>query len=677
VRNALALVSGIFAVMLVAAPVAEAFRIEPAPATDASGATLPRNGTIEEMLPAGESPHGLAIVIGVANYDHVPTLVTPVNDANQIADVLLGRGLHIIKVLDPVRADFVRALDRAEELSEKYDRILFYYSGHGMSIREKSFIIFRDAPSDIQRIGSSLYETNAAIDFLQATFRTRLMVFDACSNNPFDRERVRSDDDLGTNSPPEERVISEARAARTSDRNVSRLGTQRSSQAQKSTVTRGIGTAVSPAADSLIVLSSLPGTLAQDVSTRRPEHSPLAAAVLDEFDAGERNVTTFYRQVRRRVLQDTNSRQVPFIQDTLVSDIEPDLRTGGESGQEGTDTGPGGSMMTLDGSLRSALPTLPRQLPRAAALKALNLDPDVTDGLNFIQLAQLRTRIWIENNIVSTFDEPYRNSAAILIGVTSYEGAGRNTGFRDLPGSNALLDALRDELVRLGFPPRNIVTLREEQATRKAIVETLARFHGGGGKPVDRLFVYFAGHGDHVEGFPTGGGQDPIGYVVPYDFDRDQAILSGIPMDELRRNVFRYITARQVLLMIDACSSGLAIPRSMGAPDLEKAVRWRALRERTAAPYRAIFVASTGAAEAYAKTEGIFSQALLLGLRGAADLNRDHVIVPLELQQFIDERVRNRANALGVSQTPEFYDEGEGRMVFLPTADSDAPAGRR
>ncbi len=73
-----------------------------------------------------------ALVVGINDYAHLPKLVTAVNDASAMHDVLRNRyGFDSTLLLNPKRYDLIRALDRMRAELTENDNLLIYYAGHG------------------------------------------------------------------------------------------------------------------------------------------------------------------------------------------------------------------------------------------------------------------------------------------------------------------------------------------------------------------------------------------------------------------------------------------------------------------------------------------------------------------------------------------------------------------
>jgi uncharacterized caspase-like protein len=74
----------------------------------------------------------VALVIGMAAYQHVEPLDNTVNDARLIADTLTGIGFDVTLVTDAGYQDLRAAMDSFAFRSETADLALIYFAGHGI-----------------------------------------------------------------------------------------------------------------------------------------------------------------------------------------------------------------------------------------------------------------------------------------------------------------------------------------------------------------------------------------------------------------------------------------------------------------------------------------------------------------------------------------------------------------
>jgi hypothetical protein len=242
---------------------------------------------------------------------------------------------------------------------------------------------------------------------------------------------------------------------------------------------------------------------------------------------------------------------------------------------------------------------------------------------------------------------PYAGSWALVIGINAYQNAMRlNYAVADAQAVAAALPAL-------GFPAANTRVLLDGDATKARIETVLYREFAGIG-PDDRLFVYFAGHG---ETHPIRGGEE--GYLLPVDADPRSLPLTAIAMDDVKR-IAQRLRARHTFFAMDACFSGFALARDAGAPKgtsdeyLDAALREPAVQVLTAGRKGERSIEEGG--------HGLFTRRLLDGLRGLADTEGRGRLTVAELAAWIEPRVVRDSNG---RMTPQYGRlDGEGQFLF-------------
>jgi Putative metallopeptidase/Caspase domain len=282
---------------------------------------------------------------------------------------------------------------------------------------------------------------------------------------------------------------------------------------------------------------------------------------------------------------------------------------------------------------------------------------------NVVQTLRL---LW-ELNQLQAFLDPYPTSYAILVAIDDYDRTkdrrwGGPTGFRKLTGMVDRAKELKEVLIRRGFPADNIKTLYDEQATKDDIEKALYEFWEGG-KSAKRLFFYFGGHGAN---------QDGRGYLVTYNFDRARPTQSGFLMSDIVGRHFANIEAHHVLFAIDSCFSGLAVPGTLSGETDERTrkelSRLANIRAAVVPKARNLLVAGTGKQEALWENGGVFTRALVDGLNGDADLDKNKIILFDELAYHIKTRVIEKTAETGFDQVPSIFNAdaiGNGRTLFL------------
>jgi len=194
--------------------------------------------------------------------------------------------------------------------------------------------------------------------------------------------------------------------------------------------------------------------------------------------------------------------------------------------------------------------------------------------------------------------------------------------------------------------------------------------------PDDRLLVYFAGHG-----VPREEGGRHRGYLALIN-----APASGVsPGDAIAMDDFvawtRRISAKHLLVLLDACFSGLAVrgfdiklevrsggsePPPPSQPDPGKLYRL------SMQPGRYLLMAGNETQQAIASstwTGGLFTHGVLQGLGGLADTQRDGFVTTRELYPWLRDYVEAQAASAGKTLTPLIKDLGidgtsQGEFVF-------------
>ncbi|MBN2286674.1 MAG: caspase family protein [Tissierellales bacterium] len=268
---------------------------------------------------------------------------------------------------------------------------------------------------------------------------------------------------------------------------------------------------------------------------------------------------------------------------------------------------------------------------------------------------------WNENNKLKIFSEPYEESHAILIAIDDYR---KETGFDALGQMVNQAKKLEKTLQGLGFPSENIQTFYNEDATSENIKNALQMYWEGEiFSSIDRLFLYFGGHGEL---------RDDIGYLVTFDFDPTKPSSTSVVMEDLINVYARDCDVHHMLIVLDACYSGITVlGEHPGEEELREFRKYSLIKSDTEPIGRNLLVAATEKQEALynKKYGGVFTQALIDGFEGDADMNDDKIIQFEELGLYVRNEVIGRANGEGKKQEPQYYIYnrfGEGRMVFLP-----------
>ena len=219
----------------------------------------------------------IALVIGNSNYQTAPRLANPGNDAQSMSQLLNQAGFEVTQATDLTRKDMVRVVqDFTAKVAERGPGTvaMVYYAGHGVQVEGENYLLPVDAkissPYDLDGNSLRLVDLMGTLDSISS--RMRIVVLDACRNNPF----------------PE---VNDA----------------------------GRGLAIVDAPNGSIVgYSTAPGMEAQDGDGN---HSPYTSAFLNNARKPNLPIEQLFKQVRLEVNNATRGRQTPWESSSLTSDF--------------------------------------------------------------------------------------------------------------------------------------------------------------------------------------------------------------------------------------------------------------------------------------------------------------------------------------------------------------------
>ncbi len=197
------------------------------------------------------------------------------------------------------------------------------------------------------------------------------------------------------------------------------------------------------------------------------------------------------------------------------------------------------------------------------------------------------------------------------------------------------------------FPSDNVHLLTNEQATRDKLYAEFRWLYQTPG-PNDVAYVFFAGHGFQYEN---------ESYFLPINASGDNLDSEGVPMSEFFKRVTRDLSAKQIVVFIDACHAAAA---EQGARDTVSAnvpKEWERLNDKEGQLDMAFF-----SSLAYQKSwedpelgggHGLFTWYLLEALRGAAPSSPEGLITAASVLDYVKQKVEAHSQAKFSSrQTP-------------------------
>ena len=227
---------------------------------------------------AAEAAKRVALLIGNQDYRSTTALKNPLNDVQLLQKTLVDAGFDDVQVATDLDLQEMRKVLRAfEDKVEGAEVAVLYYSGHGMEMNGENYLIPVDAvlksDKDVEDEAIALERAQRA---LNGASKFKLIILDACRNNPFLNTMTRS---MGTRA-----------------------------------VTKGLAKVEPEGADTLIAYASRAGTVALDGNG---ENSPFAEALAKYITQPGVDVRIALGQVRDEVVKVTQRRQEPFVYGSL------------------------------------------------------------------------------------------------------------------------------------------------------------------------------------------------------------------------------------------------------------------------------------------------------------------------------------------------------------------------
>lgn len=243
---------------------------------------------------------------------------------------------------------------------------------------------------------------------------------------------------------------------------------------------------------------------------------------------------------------------------------------------------------------------------------------------------------------------------AVCIGVSDYPGERKKLRFAhsDARSFYQLLQAAYGEKL----VSDTSFLLLNEKATQSRIFQLLDRLRKEI-KPGDRLYFYFAGHGD-VEGSLI---NKPTFFLLPGGSEYSYSSGGHLPFDLLRNYISTFLfNGAQVFLLVDACRSGNLAGTGEELEDISNGVqkidRGQSVKILACQPNE-----RSREGEEFGGGFGAFTWYLLRGLEGKADADGNKQISLQEINGFLADSVSSKT---GNKQNPLI--EGPGSLPFLP-----------
>ena len=216
----------------------------------------------------------VALIIGNSTYKSVQPLANPARDAAAVGAMFKKAGFEVVESkLDLGNTAMRRAIREFTGTAKNADIAVVYYAGHGIEFDGTNYLIPVDAElaSDVD-VEDETISLDRVMRMLDPVKRLRLVILDACRENPFAKKMTRT-------------IASRS------------MG-------------RGIAKIEVTTTDTLVAFAAKAGMTAADGTG---DHSPFTAALLDTLATPGLDLRIAFGRVRDEVMKSTDNKQEPYV----------------------------------------------------------------------------------------------------------------------------------------------------------------------------------------------------------------------------------------------------------------------------------------------------------------------------------------------------------------------------
>jgi len=231
---------------------------------------------------------------------------------------------------------------------------------------------------------------------------------------------------------------------------------------------------------------------------------------------------------------------------------------------------------------------------------------------------------------------------AVVVGIEHYQ----NLPAAEFADRDA--ESVKNYLLALGYPERNIVLLTDDRATRTGLVKEIESWLPDNVDAKSTVFFYYSGHGaPDVE--------SGAAYLVPWDGDPEYLSDTAYPLSRLYKELSA-LPAKHVVVALDSCFSG-AGGRSVLASGVRPLVT--EVDEGFVGDNGKITALSASRANQVSGDlpqagHGLFTYYFLKGLNGGALDASGHVTLE-SLYRYVLPRVQDAARRVNRDQAPQLW----------------------
>lgn len=253
-----------------------------------------------------------------------------------------------------------------------------------------------------------------------------------------------------------------------------------------------------------------------------------------------------------------------------------------------------------------------------------------------------------------------RDKWAVIVGIGNFKESSINLKYASKDAKDFYNFLIKEK----GFAPDHVQLLTDQQATRANILSLLgSKWLPRVAEPDDLVVIYFSSHGS-PSSLDVGG----VNYLVAHDTDPNDLYATGIAMQDLARIIKGRVHCDRIMLVLDACHSGVVAPSAKGM-GREANVNVDAIVQGTGQLVLSSSSPEQRSWESKRYEGSVFTKHLIEGLRRNGKMTRLG-----EAFSYLDEETKREVlRDRGVLQSPIMKSKWEGKDLIIgapPTAPS-------
>ena len=302
----------------------------------------------------------LAIVLGNGAYpSSIGALKNPKNDASAVSKMLHKLGFSTASTINATASAITDCVEKGLALVGKPDIALLYYSGHGVQIKDKNYLVAVDADAT-EKTQIGFVPLQPIVDKMQARAKASLVFLDACRNNP-----------ISTGA--------------------SGLSVSTGRNLKRGFVPKNNDVAANHARGLLVAYATSPNSVALDGDG---DYSPFTEAILKAMPTPGHSVQRVMSAVTKDVSEATDWAQTPWVRSSLTTELKLVGQLTLEQAQElSANWARRSTELNNKGRRLEAIVAALKGLPEGLADKDFSLFPDAHMAL---YSAVRANRTWIE-----------------------------------------------------------------------------------------------------------------------------------------------------------------------------------------------------------------------------------------------------------------------------------------